>query len=126
MISNFPIRFSDVVQYDLDKNYTREQVTLKAETAYKMGDIVAKETSGKIVPINPAAEDSTATFYGVFLSEDITTGEDDTSVYATLMVNGPAILLENCLDFHTTDTSKKNTIIAAMDAAGIKVQTAKV
>ena len=48
-IKYFPKKFSDVVQFDLNKNYTRENATLLKGKKYSLGDIVAQNAQGKIV-----------------------------------------------------------------------------
>lgn len=127
-IKYFPKKFSDVVQFDLNKNYTRENATLLKGKKYSLGDIVAQNTQGKIVPIDVSKEDGTQKFYGVFLSEDIdlTDEQEDKVVYGAILRNGPASVLENGLNYQTDDDEKKKTIKAAMEAAGIRVDVASI
>lgn len=127
-IKYFPKKFSDVVQFDLNKNYTRENATLLKGKKYSLGDIVAQNTQGKIVPIDVSKEDGTQNFYGVFLSEDIdlTDEQEDKVVYGAILRNGPASVLENGLNYQTDEEEKKKTIKAAMEAAGIRVDVASI
>lgn len=127
-IKYFPKKFSDVVQFDLNKNYTRENATLLKGKKYSLGDIVAQNAQGKIVPIDVSKEDGTQNFYGVFLSEDIdlTDEQEDKVVYGAILRNGPASVLENGLNYQTDDGKKKKTIKAAMEAAGIRVDVASI
>lgn len=127
-IKYFPKKFSDVVQFDLNKNYTRENATLLKGKKYSLGDIVAQDAQGKIVPIDVSKEDGTQNFYGVFLSEDIdlTDEQEDKVVYGAILRNGPASVLENGLNYQTDDGEKKKTIKAAMEAAGIRVDVASI
>lgn len=127
-IKYFPKKFSDVVQFDLNKNYTRENATLLKGNKYSLGDIVAQNTQGKIVPIDVSKEDGTQNFYGVFLSEDIdlTDEQEDKVVYGAILRNGPASVLENGLNYQTDEEEKKKTIKAAMEAAGIRVDVASI
>ena len=127
-IKYFPKKFSDVVQFDLNKNYTRENATLLKGNKYSLGDIVAQNTQGKIVPIDVSKEDGTQNFYGVFLSEDIdlTDEQEDKVVYGAILRNGPASVLENGLNYQTDDGEKKKTIKAEMEAAGIRVDVASI
>lgn len=127
-IKYFPKKFSDVVQFDLNKNYTRENATLLKGNKYSLGDIVAQNAQGKIVPIDVSKEDGTQNFYGVFLSEDIdlTDEQEDKVVYGAILRNGPASVLENGLNYQTDDGEKKKTIKAAMEAAGIRVDVASI
>lgn len=127
-IKYFPKKFSDVVQFDLNKNYTRENATLLKGNKYSLGDIVAQNTQGKIVPIDVSKEDGTQNFYGVFLSEDIdlTDEQEDKVVYGAILRNGPASVLENGLNYQTDEEKKKKTIKAAMEAAGIRVDVASI
>lgn len=127
-IKYFPKKFSDVVQFDLNKNYTRENATLLKGKKYSLGDIVAQNAQGKIVPIDVSKEDGTQNFYGVFLSEDIdlTDEQEDKVVYGAILRNGPASVLENGLNYQTDDDAKKKTIKAAMEAAGIRVDVASI
>lgn len=127
-IKYFPKKFSDVVQFDLNKNYTRENATLLKGNKYSLGDIVAQNAEGKIVPIDVSKEDGTQNFYGVFLSEDIdlTDEQEDKVIYGAILRNGPASVLENGLNYQTDDGEKKKTIKAAMEAAGIRVDIASI
>lgn len=127
-IKYFPKKFSDVVQFDLNKNYTRENATLLKGNKYSLGDIVAQNEQGKIVPIDVSKEDGTQNFYGVFLSEDIdlTDEQEDKVVYGAILRNGPASVLENGLNYQTDDREKKKTIKAAMEAAGIRIDVASI
>lgn len=127
-IKYFPKKFSDVVQFDLNKNYTRENATLLKGKKYSLGDIVAQNAEGKIVPIDVSKEDGTQNFYGVFLSEDIdlTDEQEDKVIYGAILRNGPASVLENGLNYQTDDGEKKKTIKAAMEAAGIRVDVASI
>lgn len=127
-IKYFPKKFSDVVQFDLNKNYTRENATLLKGNKYSLGDIVAQNAQGKIVPIDVSKEDGTQKFYGVFLSEDIdlTDEQEDKVVYGAILRNGPASVLENGLNYQTDDGEKKKTIKAEMEAAGIRVDVASI
>lgn len=127
-IKYFPKKFSDVVQFDLNKNYTRENATLLKGNKYSLGDIVAKNAEGKIVPIDVSKEDGTQNFYGVFLSEDIdlTDEQEDKVIYGAILRNGPASVLENGLNYQTDDGEKKKTIKAAMETAGIRVDVASI
>lgn len=127
-IKYFPKKFSDVVQFDLNKNYTRENATLLKGKKYSLGDIVAQNAEGKIVPIDVSKEDGTQNFYGVFLSEDIdlTDEQEDKVIYGAILRNGPASVLENGLNYQTDDGKKKKTIKAAMEAAGIRVDVASI
>lgn len=127
-IKYFPKKFSDVVQFDLNKNYTRENATLLKGNKYSLGDIVAQNAEGKIVPIDVTKEDGTQNFYGVFLSEDIdlTDEQEDKVIYGAILRNGPASVLENGLNYQTDDGEKKKTIKAAMEAAGIRVDVASI
>lgn len=127
-IKYFPKKFSDVVQFDLNKNYTRENATLLKGKKYSLGDIVAQNAQGKIVPIDVSKEDGTQNFYGVFLSEDIdlTDEQEDKVVYGAILRNGPASVLENGLNYQTDEEEKKKAIKAAMEAAGIRVDVASI
>lgn len=127
-IKYFPKKFSDVVQFDLNKNYTRENATLLKGNKYSLGDIVVQNAQGEIVPIGVYKEDGTQKFYGVFLSEDIdlTDEQEDKVVYGAILRNGPASVLENGLNYQTDDEEKKKTIKAAMEAAGIRVDVASI
>lgn len=127
-IKYFPKKFSDVVQFDLNKNYTRENATLLKGKKYSLGDIVARNAQGKIVPIDVSKEDGTQNFYGVFLSEDIdlTDEQEDKVVYGAILRNGPASVLENGLNYQTDEEEKKKIIKAAMEAAGIRVDVASI
>lgn len=127
-IKYFPKKFSDVVQFDLNKNYTRENATLLKGNKYSLGDIVAQNEQGKIVPIDVSKEDGTQNFYGVFLSEDIdlTDEQEDKVVYGAILRNGPASVLENGLNYQTDQEEKKKAIKAAMEAAGIRVDVASI
>ena len=127
-IKYFPKKFSDVVQFDLNKNYTRENATLLKGKKYSLGDIVAQNAQGKIVPIDVSKEDGTQNFYGVFLSEDIdlTDEQEDKVVYGAILRNGPASVLENGLNYQTDQEEKKKAIKTAMEAAGIRVDVASI
>lgn len=103
----------DVLKFDLDKNYTREVVTLLAGTDYKIGSVLGQITASGKYQLSPATgADGSETATAVLVAAiDATAGD----VAGVVVRRGPAIV------------SKANLVYAASvaDATAIAAKLAQ-
>jgi hypothetical protein len=116
---------SDLLKWELDKNYCRETVTVASGQNLKLGEIVGMKTADDQVKsvylITGSQEetlDGSEIAIGVMLQDvDATSGSQK-----ALMVTRAAIVADNCIIFPTeaTDAQKKE-IVADLDARGVVI-----
>ncbi|MFD1913805.1 head decoration protein [Halodurantibacterium flavum] len=120
----------DLLKYDLEKNYTREAVTLLAGTDYPLGAILGLITSGanagkyrlsRNAAGSPDIGDQVA---AAVLIEHVDASDGDRS--AVVIRRGPAILssAEIVFDPSVDDTAKRTAKLAQLTALGIVVRDA--
>ena len=114
-MDNFPNNFSDVIQWEVEPNYTREEVTFTSGTKYKLGDIVY-DNAGKMELI--AASKTAA---GICISDEVDASKADAK--GVILKKGPAIVLKQMLNYNAQTAA---TIDAQLEALGITVVEAKV
>ena len=90
----------DLLKFELNANYSRETVTLKAGTNYALGSVLGKITATGKYRLSPAAEvvgDEGAEIASAVLIEAVdATGGDKTGV---IVARGPAIVSKAALVF---------------------------
>lgn len=111
-MENFPINLSDVLQYEVEQQFTREEVTFTSGTKFKLGDIIALKT-GKMVLAN-----GTDPVYGIVVSDEVDASSADAK--GAVIARGPAIVSDQFLNYNSQD---KATINKSLLDLGIKVVT---
>lgn len=116
-MENFPNNFSDVIQWEVEPNYTREEVTFASGTKFKLGDIVYKDAdSGKYSLIA-----ASKTAGGICISDEVDASTADAK--GVILSGGPAIVLKQMLNYNSQADAAIDTTLAGL---GIKVVEAKV
>lgn len=118
-----PPAMGDVLKYELNPNYTREEVTLLAGTAYPAGSVLGQITvNGKFTLSTNTGSDGAQTAGGVLLYAVDATLADATGV---VLVRGPAIVsrLELAYDGSVDDSTKISSKLRQLGALGIIVRT---
>lgn len=121
---------SDLLKFDLDKNYTREVVTLLTGTSYALGSVLGTFTSGanagKYALSPDAAGDpdvGTQVAAGVLIEAVDATDGDRTGV---IIRRGPAIVSRALVVFDASvdDAPKRAAKLAQLTALGIVARDA--
>lgn len=112
----------DILKFDLDKNYTREVVTLKAGTDYKIGSVLGQITADGKYELSPATGSTgSQTAAGILvLPVDATAGDRR----GLIVKRGPVIVSPADLVFAASvdDDAEKATKIAQLVLLGIVVR----
>jgi hypothetical protein len=109
----------DVLKFDLDKDYTREAVTLLAGTAYTVGAVLGRITANGKYTLSPATgSDGSQTAVAVLIEAVDATAGDRTGVVVT---RGPAIVSRGSLTYHASvdDAAKRQAKWGQLAAVGI-------
>lgn len=113
----------DVLKWDANPNYTREEATLLTGASYAVGSVLGMITaSGKYKLAEVGAVDGSAVASAVLLTATDATAGDATGV---ILARGPAIVSQAALVFDATVTAGAETIIklGELVAAGIVPRT---
>lgn len=113
----------DVLKYELNPNYTREEVTLLAGSSYPVGSVLGRITaSGKYKLSTNAGTDGAESVAGVLLYAVDATLADATGI---VIVRGPAIVsrAELAYDGSVNDSGKIGTKLGQLAALGIIART---
>ena len=90
----------DLLKFELNANYCRETVTLKAGTNYALGSVLGKITASGKYRLSPAAEvvgdEGAETAVAVLIEVVDATGGDKTGI---VVARGPAIVSKAALVF---------------------------
>jgi hypothetical protein len=114
-----PATMGDVLNYEVNPNFTRETVTLLAGTNYPVGAVLGRITaSGKYKLATSGGSDGAQTASAVLLYAVDATGADAIGV---VVARGPAIVSKAALVFDATvdDAPKTATKHGQLAAAGI-------
>lgn len=114
----------DLLKFDLDKNYTREVVTLLEGTNYQLGSVLGLITaSGKYKLSTNTGSDGAQTAAGVLIAAVDATGGDRTGV---IIKRGPAVVARQMLVFDASvdDDAKRATKIGQLTTLGIVARDA--
>lgn len=114
-MENFPNNLSDVIQYEVEPNFTREEVTFKSGTKFKLGDIVALSTDKMVL------SDGSSPTAGIVVSDEVDASSADAK--GVIISRGPAIVLKQILNYNSQN---EETINKALLDLGIKVVEAKI
>ena len=108
---------SDLVQYEISRGYSREQVPLSgADATYEVGTVLSAK-DGKYAILDPAAADSANTAAAVLLEAvTLTAGVD---VKAVALRRGALIAPELLVWPDPITDDQKATALADLDARGI-------
>ena len=114
-----PPTMGDVLEYEVNPNYTRETVPLLAGMAYPVGSVLGRITaSGKYKLATSGGTDGAQTAGAVLLyAVDATPGD----AVGVVLVRGPAIVSRAALAYDGTvdDATKIATKISQLAALGI-------
>ena len=113
----------DLLKFDLDKNYTREVVTLLTGTSYKLGSVLGQITASGKYQLSPdSGADGSQTAAAVLVEAVDATGGDKAGV---VIKRGPAIVSRDELVFAATvnDATKIVTKIGQLTTLGIVART---
>jgi len=112
----------DLLKYELNGNYSRETVTLKAGTNYALGAVLGKITASGKYRLSPAAQaagdEGAETAVAVLLEAvDASTGDKT----ALVVARGPAIVSKAALIFDASvdQAAEKTAKQAQLATAGI-------
>jgi hypothetical protein len=112
----------DLLKYELNGNYCRETVTLKAGTSYALGAVLGKITASGKCRLSPAAEvvgdEGAETAVAVLIEAvDATAGDKPGLVFA----RGPVILSKAALAFDASvdDATKRAAKHMQLATAGL-------
>lgn len=112
-------RIGDVVLFEEDKHYSRDEVTIAAGADLTVGAVLGKITaSGKYVLSAPGAADGSQTPVAVLITDAAAAAAD---VTGAIVLAREAIVMRAGLNYHATinDATKRNTAVAALKAVGI-------
>src|SRR6188508_3729592 len=112
----------DLLKFEVNGNFCRETVTLKAGTLYELGSVLGKITASGKYRLSPAAQvvgdEGAETAIAVLIEAVDATGGDKTGL---IVARGPAILSKAALVFDATvdQVAEKAAKHAQLAAAGI-------
>jgi hypothetical protein len=112
----------DLLKYELNANYSRETVTLKAGTNYALGSILGKITASSKYRLSPSAQvvgdEGAETAVAVLLEAVDATAADKTGL---VVARGPVILSNAALVFDASvdDNTKKAAKHAELSVVGL-------
>lgn len=114
-----PASMGDILKYEVNPNYTREEVTLLQGMPYPVGSVLGRITaSGKYKLATSGGSDGAQTATAVLLYAVDATLADATGI---VLARGPAIVSRAALAYDATvdDAGKITTKIGQLAAAGI-------
>jgi hypothetical protein len=114
-----PPSMGDILKYEVNPNYTREEVTLLQGLPYPVGSVLGRITaSGKYKLSTSGGSDGAQTATAVLLYAVDATLADATGI---VLARGPAIVSRAALAYDATvdDAAKITTKIGQLAAAGI-------
>lgn len=114
-----PPSTGDILKYEVNPNYTREEVTLLQGMPYPVGSVLGRITaSGKYKLATSGGSDGAQTATAVLLYAVDATLADATGI---VLARGPAIVSRAALAYDATvdDAGKITTKIGQLAAAGI-------
>ncbi|MGB3272674.1 MAG: head decoration protein [Xanthobacteraceae bacterium] len=112
----------DLLKYELNGNYSRETVTLKAGTNYTLGSVLGKITASGKYRLSPAAQfagdEGAETAIAVLIEAADATAADKAGL---VVARGPVILSKAALvlDASVDDASKTAAKHAELSAVGL-------
>jgi len=121
-VLTMPLTLGDLLKYELDANYCRETVTLKAGTRYAIGSVLGRIAASDKYRLSPAAEvvgDEGAEVASAVLIEAVDATSGDRS--GLVIARGPVIVSRAALVFDASvdDAAKAAVKHAELSSAGI-------
>lgn len=90
----------DIVRYEVDQNYTRETIIVKAGQQLEAGALLRKRSEDSKYTLPSIGEDDgTKKVLGVLLKRVDASAEDQEAV---MLCRGPAIIIENALKYNSS------------------------
>ena len=120
-LTNTPT-LGDLLKYELNGNFTREEITLKSGTNYKLGSVLGKITASGKYRLSPAAQvvgDEGAETANTVLIEAVDASAGDKT--GLVVARGPAIVSKGALVFDASvdQPAEKTAKHVQLAAAGI-------
>ena len=121
-VLTMPPSLGDLLKYELNGNFCRETITLKAGTAYALGSVLGKITASGKYRLSPAAQvagdEGAETAVAVLIEAMDATGGDKIGL---VVARGPAIVSKAALIFDASvdQAAEKTAKHAQLAAAGI-------
>ncbi len=121
-VLTMPPSLGDLLKFELNGNYCRETVTLKAGAAYALGSVLGKITASSKFRLSPAAQvagdEGAETAVAVLIEAVDATGGDKTGL---VVARGPVIVSKAQLVFDASvdQVAKKTSKHLQLAAAGI-------
>jgi hypothetical protein len=113
---------ADVLNWEIDKNYCREVVTVASGQNLKLGTVVGIVTgtgAAKIVSVDPEEEDGSDVAVGIILEDaNATSGAKN----AVIVTRGATVLADGIVFPNGVTDAQKKKIIKDLDARGILVR----
>lgn len=116
------LNLGDLLKYEAPNLYSRDRATVASGENLSLGTVVAREaTEGKLVTLDPDAQDSAAEAVGVLaFSIDATAADRDDAI----LISRHAIVASHALVWPSGITpTQKATAIAQLTARGVLVRT---
>ena len=109
----------DILKFDLDKNFTREVVTLLEGTNYKIGSVLGRITASEKYKLATATGSDGAQNAGGVLIEAVDATDGDRT--GVIIKRGPAIVAKSALVFDESvdDAPKTEAKLTQLVAMGI-------
>ena len=119
VLTNSPT-LGDLLKFELNGNYTRETVTLKAGTDYALGAVLGRITASGKYRLSPAAEvvgdEGAETAVAVLIEPVDATGADAVGLVVArgpAIVSKPALVFDASVDQAAEITAKHAQLVAA-------------
>ncbi|MCM1497289.1 MAG: head decoration protein [Clostridium sp.] len=112
-MENFPNNLSDVVQYEVEQEFTRAEVTFASGSKFKLGDVVELGADGKAVIVATAANAS-----GIVVSDEVDATNGDAK--GAIIARGPAIVSSQFLNYNDKAAADVDAALLAKNILVVK------
>lgn len=112
----------DIIRYELERNYTREIVVIKAGQKLEVGSLLGKVTADSKCTLPTIGEDDgSKKVIGILLENiDATDGDKE----AVMLARGPAIILDSTLKYNS-DATEENVLEYIKDLENLQILVRK-
>lgn len=112
----------DIIRYELERNYTRETVVIKAGQKLEVGSLLGKITADSKCTLPTTGEDDgSKKVIGILLENiDATDGDKE----AVMLARGPAIILDTALKYNQNAT-EENVLEYIKDLENLQILVRK-
>lgn len=112
----------DIIRYELERNYTRETVVIKAGQKLEVGSLLGKVTTDSKCTLPTTGEDDgSKKVIGILLENiDATDGDKE----AVMLARGPAIILDTALKYNQNAT-EENVLEYIKDLENLQILVRK-